>query len=98
MNRDGLLGISRVGERLSPVEIVALDQPSAPPPQLAARSALGAERVNVKVSSVIWMWQAIFPKCGFKAAGAGVRTPGVRGCGNWPLGPHNIGYVDSPSW
>ena len=78
MNRDGLLGSSRAGERLSPVEIVALDQPSALPPKPAARSALGPERVNVKVSSVTWMWQAICPKCGFKAAGAGVRTPGQR--------------------
>ena len=78
MNRDGLLGRPRVGERLLPVEIAALDKRSEPPPKRPVKPASKAERVNVQASAITWRWQVICPKCGFKASGDGVRGPGQR--------------------
>ena len=59
MNRDGLLGRPRVGERLLPVEIAALDKPSEPPPKRTVKPASKAERVNVQASAITWRWQVI---------------------------------------
>ena len=78
MNRDGLLGRPRVGERLLPVEIAALDKPSEPPPKRTVKPASKAARVNVQASAITWRWQVICPKYGFKASGDGVRGPGQR--------------------
>ena len=50
MNRDGLLGRPRVGERLLPVEIAALDKRSEPPPKRTMKPASKAGRVNVQAS------------------------------------------------
>ena len=47
MNRDGLLGRPRVGERLLPVAIAALDKPSEPLLKRTVKPASKAERVNV---------------------------------------------------
>jgi hypothetical protein len=78
MNRDGLLGRPRVGERLLPVAIAALDKPLEPLPKRTVKPASKAERVNVQASAITWRWQVICPKYGFKASGDGVRGPGQR--------------------
>lgn len=81
MDRDGLLGRPRAGERLSPAEMDALEQPAAAPPKPAEKRSAGpsgAERVNVKLSALTWRWQLICPKCGFKVAGQDVPKPGDR--------------------
>ena len=78
MNRDGLLGRPRVGERLLPVETAALDQRPEPPPKRPVKPASRAARVNVQASAITWRWQVICPKYGFKASGDGVRGPGQR--------------------
>ena len=43
-----MLGRPRVGERLLPVEIAALDKRSEPPPNWPVKPAFKAERVNVQ--------------------------------------------------
>ena len=78
MNRDGLLGRPRVGERLLPVAIAALDQLSEPPPKRTVKPASKAERVKVQASTITWKWPVIRPKCGFKASGDGGRGPGQQ--------------------
>ena len=78
MGRDGLLGRPRSGERLSSAEVAALDQPLASPPKPAAKQSVGAEKVNVKLSSLTWRWQVLCPRCGFKASGEGSPSPGQR--------------------
>ena len=80
MNRDGLLGIPRVGERLLPVAIAALGQPSEPLPKRTVKPASKAERVKVQASTITWRWPVIRPKCGFKASGDGGRARG----NSWP--------------
>ena len=52
MNRDGLPGRPRVGERLLPVEIAALDKPSEPLPNRTVKPVSKAERVNVQASAI----------------------------------------------
>ena len=78
MNRGGLLGRPRVGERLLPVAIAALDKPSEPLPKRTVKPASKAERVNVQASVITWRWQVICPKYGFKASVDGGRGPGQR--------------------
>ena len=48
MNRDGLLGRPRVGERLLTVDIAALDKRSEPPPKRTVKPLSKAARVNVQ--------------------------------------------------
>ena len=48
MNRDGLLGRPRVGERLLPVEIAVLDKRSEPPPKRPVKPLSKAAGVNVQ--------------------------------------------------
>ena len=62
MNRDGLLGRSRVGERLLPVVTAALDKPSELPPKRTVKPASRAARVTVQASAIIWRWRVICPK------------------------------------
>ena len=76
MNRDGLLGRPRVGERLLPVEIAALDKRLEPPPKRTMKPASKAARVNGQASSITWRWRVVCPKYGFKASGGGVRGLG----------------------
>ena len=62
MNRDGLLGRPRVGERLLPVETAALDKRSEPSPKRTMKPESRAERVTVQASAIIWRWRVICPK------------------------------------
>ena len=61
-----------------PVEIAALDKRSEPPPKRPVKPESKAERVNVQASAIIWRWQVVCPKGGFKASGGVVRGPGQR--------------------
>ena len=77
MNRDGILGRPRAGERPSSDEVAALEKaPAAPQP--AAKPPARAERVHVKASAITWRWLAKCPRCGFKVAGLGNPAPGQR--------------------
>ena len=77
MNRDGLLGRPRVGERLLPVEIAALDKRSELPPKRTVKPASKAERVTVQASAITWRWRVVCPKYGFKASGEWRPRPGA---------------------
>ena len=78
MNRDGLLGRPRVGERLLLVAIAALDAGFTVRFGGGSDGLSRAERVKVQASTITWRWHVLRPKCGFNASGDGGRGPGQQ--------------------
>ena len=91
MNRDGLLGRPRVGERLLPVAIAALDAGFTVRFGGGSDGLSRAERVNLPASTITWRWPVICPKCGLRPRGMGAEAQGnswpgaagVRGACTW---------------